>query len=68
MMWKSVYMILVLDDDFTGGQKEQHSEHGAGPQQQHICGEERDMFTCMSERREERRGEEERGEDTLIVQ
>lgn len=25
-----------------GGQKEQHSEHGAGPQEQQICKEERD--------------------------
>lgn len=35
-MWNNVYMTRVLDDDLTGGQKEQHREHGAGPQQQHI--------------------------------
>lgn len=36
MMWNKVYMTLVLVDDLTGGQKAQQSEHGAGPQQQHI--------------------------------
>lgn len=39
-MWNRVYIRRVLVEDLTGGQKEQHSEHGAGPQQQHICGEE----------------------------
>lgn len=36
MMWKSVYMTRVLVEDLTGGQKAQHREQGAGPQQQHI--------------------------------
>lgn len=35
-MWNSVYIKRVLVEDLMGGQKEQHSEHGAGPQQQHI--------------------------------
>lgn len=29
-------MTRVLVEDLTGGQKAQHSEQGAGPQQQHI--------------------------------
>lgn len=43
MMWNRVYMIRVVVDDCTGGQKAQQSEHGAGPQQQQIWrgGEER---------------------------
>lgn len=36
MMWNRVYITRVLVDDLTGGQKAQQSEHGAGPQQQHI--------------------------------
>lgn len=36
-MWNRVYIKRVLVEDLMGGQKEQHSEHGAGPQQQHIC-------------------------------
>lgn len=36
MMWNRVYITLVLVEDLTGGQKAQQSEHGAGPQQQHI--------------------------------
>lgn len=41
-MWKSVYIKRVLVEDLIGGQKEQHNEHGAGPQQQHIYWEEGD--------------------------
>lgn len=41
-MWNRVYIKRVLVEDLMGGQKEQHSEHGAGPQEQQICREERD--------------------------
>lgn len=34
--WKMVYMMRVLVEERTGGQKAQQSEQGAGPQQQHI--------------------------------
>lgn len=40
-MWNRVYIRRVLVDDLMGGQQEQQSEQGAGPQQQHICSEER---------------------------
>lgn len=43
-MWNKVYMTRVLEDDLMGGQKEQHSEQGAGPQQQHICPKNKDKL------------------------
>lgn len=43
-MWNKVYMTRVLEDDLMGGQKEQHSEQGAGPQQQQICPKNKDKL------------------------